>query len=73
MTEKTIQRQISRREWASLAGIVATAAPLVAQQSAPVGQDLLKEQREANAKAIAALEEVALTPSDEPILRLVVK
>jgi hypothetical protein len=46
---------------------------LAAQQSAPAGRDLLKEQREANAKALAALEEVALTPSDEPIFRLVVK
>lgn len=73
MTEKAPQPQYSRREWASLAGIVATAVPLAAQQSAPVGRDLLKEQREVNAKAIAALEAVALTPSDEPILSLVVK
>lgn len=73
MTEKAVQPQYSRREWASLAGIAATAAPLAAQQSAPAGRDLLKEQREANAKALAALEEVALTPSDEPIFRLVVK
>ena len=73
MTEKAKRTGYSRRQWASIAGAVATAAPLAAQQSAPAGRDLLKERREANAKAIAALEEFALTPSDEPIFALVVR
>mgnify|MGYP001031794500 CR=1 FL=1 len=62
----------SRREWTSLASAFAAAAPLAAQEAAPVGRNLLEERREANAKAIAALERVALTPADEPIFGLVV-
>lgn len=73
MSNKARRNGYSRREWASLAGAIATAAPLAAQEAAQTGRDPLTEHREANAKAASALEAVPLTPSDEPIFGLVVR
>lgn len=73
MTKNAKRTGYSRREWASIAGAVVTASPLTAQQDASAGRDMLKEQREANVRAIAALQEVVLTPFDEPIFGLVVR
>ncbi|MCL4783290.1 MAG: hypothetical protein KJZ70_09675 [Bryobacterales bacterium] len=63
----------SRREWTSLAGAFAAAAPLAAQEAAPAGRDLLKERQDDFARRAVALEKFPLTPADEPIFALVVE
>ena len=71
--EKMRKTALSRRQLASMAGAVVSAASLGAQQSSPGGRDMLKEQRDSNAEALAELQKVSLSPADEPIFRLVVR
>ena len=73
MSNNAKKGRYSRREWTTLAGSLAAAAPLAAQEAAPAGRDLLQERRDGLARTTAALERVPLTPSDEPIFGLVVE
>ncbi len=73
MPSKPNREGFSRREWASLAGTIATVAPLAAQEAPNPERDMLKRHLESNARAASAMEAVALTPADEPIFGLVVR